>query len=231
MNPAQRLLEFLTRAKEASRSGTQTQRDARDIESDDGLERQVLALQDLLALRMGIDELERKGRRVAVYRRYLREWTELVLAYPDGWTNGVNPDLFFPESTLDHLESLAGWFEQDALIPDEKSQMELTDFLRQVEDLIEQDATLGQQVKDYLHKLVREMQAALADEKVFDRFDFVEAGQRLAAALHLAANLSTDDEARKTWRGWAQNLWFPTAASALGSMPAIIVGVLTATSP
>lgn len=228
VNPAQNLYDFLIEAKEKTRTGSQWPRDARNLEDDAGMDVQLQAVQDLIALRRGLDELEAKGRRISVYRKYLRPWTDMVMSYPGGWTKAVNPDEAYPSSTLDHLYSLASWFEQDARVPNEKSQKELREFLQDVTDLIEGDETISRDLKDYLYRLVREMQNALADEQVFMRFDFEEAGRRLGTALHTASNMSGTEQTRRQWRDFADRLWWPTAAGALGSVPSIIAGVLTA---
>ena len=228
MNPAQNLYDFLIEAKEGTRTGNQWPRDARHLQDDAGMDVQLQAVQDLIALRRGLDELEAKGRRISVYRKYLRAWTDMVMSYPEGWTNAVNPDLAFPSSTLDHLYSLASWFEQDARVPNEESQDELREFLGDVEGLIEGDETISWDLKNYLYRLVREMQNALADEQVFKRFDFEDAGRRLWTALHTASNMSGNEQTKKQWRDFADKLWWPTVAGALGSAPSIIAGVLTA---
>jgi hypothetical protein len=228
VNPAQNLYDFLIEAKEGTRTGNQWPSHARNLDDDASMDVQLQAVQDLIALRRGLDELEAKGRRISVYRKYLRPWTDMVLSYPEGWTNAVNPDMAYPSSTLDHLYSLASWFEQDARVPDDESQDELREFLQNVTDLIEGDETISLDLKDYLYRLVREMQNALADEQVFKRFDFEDAGRRLWTALHTASNMSGDEQTKKQWRDFADKLWWPTVAGTLGSAPSIIAGVLTA---
>jgi hypothetical protein len=228
VNPAQNLYDFLIEAKEGTRTGNQWPKDARGLEEAAGMDAQLQAAGDLLALRRGLDELEAKGRPVSVYRKYLREWTDMVMAYPDGWETAVNPDTTYPSSTLDHLFSLAGWFEQDARLPNEESQQELREFLGNVEGLIEGDETISWDLKNYLYRLVHEMQTALRDEQVFKRFDFEDAGRRLWTALHTASNMSGTEQTKKQWRDFADRLWWPTVAGALGSAPSIIAGVLTA---
>jgi hypothetical protein len=201
---------------------------ARDLRSEKGMNRQLQAVTDLLALRSGLADMFAAGLPVGTYLKYVPAWTAMTMSYPQGWSGLVNGEDAYPVSTLDHLRTLAGWFQAAGPSPSADAQGELRDFLIDVLALLEDDATISAELKVYLGRLVREMQNALDDEEVFDRFDFDEAGRRLWTALFAAAAQSQDEEKEAAWRGMANKLWWPTAAGVLGSAPSIITGVLSA---
>lgn len=229
VNPAQSLYDYLLQTKEGVRTNNRTVGTARELDDDNGMERQLRAVSDLLAVRRGIDELEADGLPVATYRKYISSWTNMVMSYPEGWSAPVSHVNAYPASILDHLNTLAGWFATRRPMPSDKSQAELRDFLDEVQDLLEDDDSISAELRVYLGRLIREMHDALDDEEVLERFDFDEAGRRLWTALFAASAQTTDDEKRSRWQDMAGKLWWPTAAGALGSVPSIIAGVLTAT--
>jgi hypothetical protein len=229
VNPAQSLYDYLRTAKQGVASGNVTVGVARDLKSPAGMEELLQAVTDLRAVRTGIDELEAAGLPVGTYRRYVRGWTTMVLSYPVGWQSNVASEEAYPTSTLDHLQTLAGWFATTRPLPSAESQDELRTFLIDVQSLLESDDTVSAELKVYLGRLIREMQNALDDEQLLERFDFDEAGRRLWTALFAAAAQTSDETKKSAWTDLANKLWWPTAAGALGSAPSIIAGVLSAT--
>lgn len=227
VNPAQSLYEFLMLARDASLTGAPP-RASRELDDKEGMERQLRAVTDLLALRRGLDELSDAGLPVRTYQKYVQSWTQMVLSYPEGWKNSIDVDSAYPESTLDHLHTLAGWFATARPMPTRQSQDELRSFLLDVQALLESDDTISGELKVYLGRLIREMENALDDEQLLERFDFDEAGRRLWTALFAASAQTTDDEKKSAWTDLANKLWWPTTAGALASAPSIIAGVLTA---
>ncbi|MFJ3385610.1 MULTISPECIES: hypothetical protein [unclassified Curtobacterium] len=229
MNPAQSLYDYLLEMKQRLSPGNVTVGDARGLGTAGGMDKQLQAVTDLLAIRNGIDDLETAGLPVSTYRKYVNDWASMVLSYPTGWSNNVSVANVYPSSTLDHLHTLAGWFATTRPLPSEQSQSELRMFLQDVQSLLESDDTITAQLKVYLGRLVREMQNALEDEEVLKRFDFEEAGKRLWTALFAASAQTTDDGKRSAWTDLANKLWWPATAGVLASSPSIIAGVLTAT--
>lgn len=192
------------------------------------MDRQLRAVTDLLALRQGLDELADAGLPVRTYEKYMDQWTNMVMSYPEGWKNTLDANSAYPESTLDHLHTLAGWFATTRPVPSQKSQQELRTFLLEVQALLESDGTISAELKVYLGRLIREMENALDDEELLERFDFDDAGRRLWTALFAASAQTTDDKKKSAWTDLAGKLWWPTAAGVLGSAPSIIAGVLSA---
>lgn len=228
MNPAQSLHDYLSASKEGVAPGNVSVGKARDLASGAGMRALMRAVADVEAVRSGIDELEAAGLPVSTYRKYVRGWTSMVLSYPVGWESNVSAEAAYPSSTLDHLQTLAGWFETTRPQPNASSQDELRTFLEEILALLEEDDTISNQLKVYLGRLIREMQNALDDEQLLKRFDFSEAGQRLWTALFAAAAQTSDPQKKSAWTDFANKLWWPTAAGALGSAPSIIAGVLSA---
>ena len=210
-------------------SGNVTVGAARGLNGHVGMGALEQAVADLAAVRSGIDELEAAGLPVGTYRKYVRGWSVMVFSYPEGWQSILSSEGAYPSSTLDHLQTLAGWFATTRPRPSAESQDELRTFLIDVQSLLESDDTVSAQLKVYLGRLIREMQNALDDEQLLERFDFDEAGRRLWTALFAAAAQTADDEKKSAWTDLANKLWWPTVAGALGSAPSIIAGVLSAT--
>lgn len=229
MNPARRLHDTFSMWRDAYTNQQTSAGITRALDTSEGMEQQVWAMEDLSALVRGLDDLERRGVPVRVYRRYVKSWTQMVIAYPQGWTNGQSGDQAFPSSSLDQLDTLADWFEDRRPSMTRAGEEKLGTSLSDAQALLDEDDTLSDMLRLYIGDLLREIRAALDSETLGGRFDFEDAARRLWVALFAASAQSTHSDARSKWSNLAQNFFWPAAASMIGSAPQTILAITSAT--
>lgn len=223
MNPARRLLSTLSIWQAEHNSAAQSVGATRKIETLEGLQIQLDALADLRELEEKLDILERSGVRVAVARRYIWPWRQMVLGYPEGWMSQADPDEVYPLPAIDQLETLADRLDErlPELSPTEKSK--LASIVADAFELLDADETLSQPLKLYLARVLGEIKNALVDEKYGERFDYQEAARRLWVTLMAAAQESSDETQKPRWRDNAARFAWDVSANALGSAPSVLL--------
>ncbi|WP_133518914.1 hypothetical protein [Curtobacterium flaccumfaciens] len=224
MNPAQRLHDTLTDWKE--RHGGNTSRAiARDLETAEGMQAQMLALDDLRLVAEGLDELEAANVRVSAYRRNLPLWTRIVLAYPHGWTTAIGREEAYPSDAIDHLDTLADrWEDRRPSLSDDGKRL-LREAVDTVEGLLQADPSLSPKLRAYISRLLREIQAAFDDEVLDERFDYEDAAQRLWLSLFAA---QAQSHKKDLWADAMKRFFFDAGASALGAAPQTILAIASA---
>lgn len=227
MNPAQSLYDFLLDSKAGAAAGAALGT-VRALNDSEGMAQQLQAVADVIAVRESLREMVKAGLPVDTYEKYLPDWERMVVGYPVGWVNQLKPDEAFPAAILDHLHTLAGWFATTHPTPSDSALSELRTFLADVLSLLEDDDTITAELKVYLGRLVREMQNAIDDDSLLQRFDLDEAGRRLWTALFAASAQTGSEERQRAWTKLADKLWWPSAAGIISSTPSIIAGVITA---
>lgn len=228
MNPAKSLHDQFVLWKSEHHGGNRSVQDVRALEDPDGIEAHLRAIRDVEDIRIGLDSLDEAGIPVAMYRKYLPWWRRMAMNYPTNWGSAGNPEELYPSAIMDHLEGLASWFAVTRPPLKEAERESLRNVLLEATALLEQDESVSDLLRTYLGRLIREMQNALDDEQLAQRFDFDEAGRRLWVALFGASAQSTDEAHKDKWSDLARNLWWPSAAGALGSLPGLALAVATA---
>jgi hypothetical protein len=123
----------------------------------------------------------------------------MVLSYPGGWTAGQTAENVFPQGPLDHLDTLADWFE-DRRPPITSGQRQLLeDVLTEAQSVLDADESLSAALRQYIGRLLREVRTALDDERLGERYDFAQAAQRLWVTFLAASSVSTDDAQKTRW--------------------------------
>jgi len=230
-NPAQELYRLFGQWRVALDGNVNSTAQARGLDEAGGLEAQRRAMAVLLQTIERLDDLEDAGVPVAVYRRYIPAWTKMLMGYPLGWYSQTNQDEAFPPAAMDQLETLSSWFRvlQPKLRPE--SEKTLQSIVADTDDLLRADESISVELKRYLARLLREIQAALDDEKLGTSFDYAAATERLWVALFAAAAQSKSDEQRSKWSDLGKRFWMPTTVGLITSLPgaaATIVGAAIA---
>lgn len=220
MNPARRLHQTIVEWSEAHGNSSAVN-SYRDLETATGMQEQLDAIGDLRLVEQGLDVLEELGLRVSVYRRYVDDWRNMVLAFPAGWNVTALRREVYPMAPLDQLDTLADRFDERLpdVTPDQRAKLEA--ITGQAQSVLDEDQTLSPMLRLYLGRLLREIRAALDDESLSERFDYVEASRRLWVTLNAAAEQSTDDGARTKWRDTAKRFVWDASIALIGNGPSV----------
>ncbi len=149
----------------------------------------------------------------------------MVLSYPAGWKTNEGAEDAIPSAPLDQLETLADWFGDRRPTLTQAGAEQLRRAISDTKEALEQDETLSTTLRLYIGRLLREIEAALDDERLSDRFDYEDAGQGLWVSLFAAAAQSTDEAAQSRWTTIARELFWPATAAMLGSAPQTILSI------
>ncbi len=225
MNAARRLHNTLLDWQALHTSGSKSVGGVRELDDDDGMVRQLDALDDLRQVEELLDTLEEQGVRVGVSRRYLGAWRQMVLGYPQGWTYQADPNEVYPDAEMDQLETLADRI--DERLPDltDAQKASLKDIVSEAFELMHADETLSDSLKLYLGRIIGEIQNALLDEEYGQRFDYREAAQRLWVTLMAATEQSTDEERKPRWREATKRFLWDASVSAIGNAPSVFLAL------
>lgn len=225
MNPARRLHNTLLGWINTHGTKTVSVSDTRGLSTSEGMQEQLLAVEDLLQVVRGLDELENRGVPVSIYRRYVDQWSWMVLAYPGGWSGNQTVSAVYQGGPLDHLETLAHWFDdrQPGLTTEHRHN--LGSITEQAQAILDDDDTLSPVLRLYLGRLLREIRNALDDEQLGERFDFEQAAQRLWVTLIAAADQSTDPTHKAKWSDTAKRFVWDSAVSIIGNGPTLLLAI------
>ncbi|WP_146249101.1 MULTISPECIES: hypothetical protein [unclassified Curtobacterium] len=228
MNPAQRLHDRMIDWKERHATAMSVAA-SRDLETEEGMRDQMLALDDLHLVEQGLEELEREGVRVTTYRRYVPAWTRIVLSYPNGWTVGIRAEDVYPQTALDVLDGLADRWEDKRPSMSDEGKTLLREAVFETLSLVNQDQTLTPPLRLFINRLLREILAAWDDEVVGQRFDYEDAARRLWVCLFAAEAQSTSPERKAEWGDVIRRFFYDSAVSMIGNAPATVLAITSAT--
>lgn len=181
------------------------------------------AMGQLLDIERRIDELERRGEDVSVYRRHLAVWTNAVICYPGGWKNDSASRNFPPDASMDVLHGLA----QNIAMHFGQVRVEeatVRDVLADVEAALAEDGSLSGEIRWYISNLVAEIKHVVDDHEYVDGFDLNDALQRLWVSLKAAQQESDKPE---RWER-ASNFWRDVKVGVLVSLPQLALAVYQA---
>lgn len=225
MNPARRLHDTLIGWRLEHGMNARPVGSVRELRTPEGLDAQFAALEDLHLVEVGLDELQERGVRVAVYRRYINAWRRMVISFPHGWEPNVGRDDVYGRAALDQLDTLADWFDDRRPSPTIEQKASLNSITSDAQTILDADASLSPGLRSYIGKLLREIRNALDDELLDERFDYEAAAQRLWVALIAAADQSTDPKQKPKWKDTMTRFVWDASASALGSAPSILLAL------
>jgi hypothetical protein len=225
MNPARRLHNTLIDWQSQHTNGAQSVGSTRLLNTDEGMQRQIDALDDLREIEAKLDVLEAEGVRVVVSRRYVPVWRRMTLGYPNGWSSQADPADVYNESAIDQLETLADRL--DERLPDltDVEKTKLQGIVGDALELLHADETLSKPLKLYLGRLIGEIQNAMLDEKYGERFDYPAAARRLWVTLMAAAQDSTDEKQKPKWRDTTKRFMWDASVSAIGNAPGLLLAL------
>jgi len=225
MNPARRLLNTLIDWQGQHTLGSQSVGNTRSLSDDDGMQRQLDALDDLRQIEEKLDVLDAGGVRVAVSRRYVPTWRRMALGYPQGWSTQADPGLIYVEAAMDQLETLADRIDERLPDLDSEEKKKLEDIVAEAFELLHSDKTLSQPLKLYLGRIIGEIQNAMLDEKYAERFDYAEAARRLWVTLMAAAEDSTDEQQKARWRDVLKRFAWDSGVAIVGGAPGLVLAL------
>lgn len=187
----------------------------------------INAMQWISQLRREVDELEQQGRRVGSYRRHLGNWTHIVLNYPGAWQSRHNRDLI-TAPMLDTLEQLSDVLDA-ALAPiTEEARSSARQLLGQVVDLLTEDSSLPEDVRQYVYQIVTNARNCIEDYEVLGNTDLRAALQHLWGALKAAEGHSSGNF-RQRWKSMSERIFAPAAAAMLGTAPTLALQAIQIT--
>lgn len=147
-----------------------------------------------------------EGISVAIYRKYLPNWTMFVLAYPDGWSQPAAIE----GAPIEHLETLGGWLRRVVPPVSDDSRDDLSDALNELADLLKQDTTIPRDMGVHLAGLVSHMRTVLLEYETRGDFDLRRAVDMLFAAVEYAGHASrADEETRNRWQSLRMRFLIP----------------------
>lgn len=225
MNPARRLHNTILLWREKHTTGAHSVAGPRALDSQGGMERQLDALDDLRHVEAGLDELEGQGVRVIVWRRYVADWRQLVLGYPNGWMNQADPHMVYNAAAIDQLDTLADRFDERMPSLTDQQKASLEDIVVVASKLLQEDDSLSAPLKLYLGRILTEIQNAALDERLAERFDYATAARRLWVTLMAAAEESTDEGRKTGWRNAAKRFAWDTGVAIAASAPGLLLGI------
>ena len=228
-NPAADLHDVFEQWGAVLSDGNHSVSGSRGLDTQEGFARQRDAMGHLLDLVEGLSRLEEQGMPVSVYRKYVPAWTSMLMNYDHTWTSAVYRDTAFPQNEMDHLETLKGWFDVGAPRLRSGSDVELEGLLDDVNALLLDDASISDELRLYIRRLVADIKASLDDEQIGGGFDLAGAAERLWVALFAAAGQTADPEKKSSWTNLATTLWQPSVVGILSSLPGAVattIGVI-----
>lgn len=155
-----------------------------------------------------LDQLERKGHNVGLYRRQLPDWTLGMIGYHGGWGSPMKARNVMHEEHMDEIEGFANFLDGKVPVLTQDGEVRLRDVTRQARDLLEQDDSLDPRIKLYIYSLLDEIQRGLDESKLSGSFDFAASMERLWVAMRAAEGSSKKASAlwRDLWVSFATGL-------------------------
>jgi hypothetical protein len=227
-NPAADLHELFTRWGAVLDEGNQSAMSSRQLDSEEGFAKQRDAMGHLLDVVEGLSRLEDQGLPVSIYRKYVAAWTSMTMNCDRHWNSAMSRETAFPQNEMDHLETLRGWFAVGAPRVRSGTDAELRVLLSDVGALLDDDASISDELRLYIRRLVADVQASLDDEKLGSGFDLGDAAERLWVALFAAAGQTSDPDKKGRWSNLATTIWQPSIVGLVSSLPGAVATAMGA---
>ncbi|MBW9094625.1 hypothetical protein JNB62_13090 [Microbacterium jejuense] len=199
-NPARELHELYGAWRStvaASSNGTLALQQIVNPTTADGAGQVLRAARYLVRISDLLSEMERQGAHVGLYRRQFPRWVLPVVGY-SGWQNQIGAETVMPEADFDSLEGFANYLDGKVAVFNTGGEANIRQILRSARDLLEQDDSLDDGLKMYIHRLLSEIERALDDAAVGASYDFAAGVEQLYVAVRAAAGAST--KASGLWR-------------------------------
>lgn len=195
----------------------------RTVRTQPDVVRLATALSEIEAL---LGQLERDGVRVKAYRNQIPDWWSglIVPDYTPG--QGTGADGIITNEHLDEIDACASFLDFYVHAVSESQMDNLRNIVSEARSALEHDQHLSQQLRVYIHRLLREIEHALDDQAVGEVFDFAEAALRLRVAFQAATQEETPK--RDTWHTLWTAIASGAAANALTQGAGIAIGSLSA---
>lgn len=172
------------------------------------------AMRQLTEIERRVDELDRLGRDVSVYRRYLTNWTKALVCYPNGWAQNADSTSYPDQVSMDMLHSLAerldGRFNQIRT-----DSPKLRALIEAVDRALREDDSISDEMRWYVANLLAEIRHTIDDHEYIDGFDLNDALQRLWVSLKAAR---IESEKPERWER-ASRFWRDVAVGVIVSLP------------
>mgnify|MGYP001645232460 FL=1 len=234
MNPAALLHEHLTVWRGTTSTTLHSHFHATtsgdNVTEDEMVARILDAARLLIRINRVIEGLDRSGgHRTGPYRRNYPVWCRSVLSIDKTWHTGAtySPEDICPIAALDALDSLASVLDLVTPAPGRLSHQHLTALVTEIASLLDDDATLSEELRAHLHMVVAHMRDCLANPDRYDLADLAEAAEDLLGAAKNAAEETTDPRTRSRWEKFRDGIVYPTVAGlivngATAGMPLLI---------
>lgn len=170
-----------------------------------------------------IDDLERSGRRVRVFRRHYPYWVQAVLAIQtNSWSGSTTAATDFSVTTMDVLEQLADVLDHRSapLHPDAVAAMNT--LLGEVLTATDADDSLDTRLKVHIRKVVRHLQTCVDEYGAYGESAALDALDAVWVAMGAAAH-SSGSPGR--WEKFRERFFFPTAAGLLANTPSLVLQI------
>jgi hypothetical protein len=164
-----------------------------DLDSADGAREIAEAARALVRIDDILTGLERDAHyRVGVYRRQYPEWWKGLVSHTHGWGTAIRGDTLVTEAHMDEIEAFANFLDGKVWELDRNDrEASLRGILDDARAALEADDELSEELRLYLHRLLREMRNALDDQVIGSTFDYGDAVMRLFVAFKAAEGEST----------------------------------------
>lgn len=169
-----------------------------------------------------LDRVEQDGTNLSTQRKYMRAWTAMVIAHPDGWKTNGNHSI--DQNALDALSMTATILETYVPRFEPGGDEQLGNFLTTIDRKLNgDDSYLAQHAK----RVVAHVQKLLIDWEVLGEFRIVDALADLQRILDALAEQKTKDP---FWKGASRSAWawfkkdFATALAAGVAVNALTAG-------
>ncbi|MDK4327895.1 hypothetical protein QPX56_03760 [Corynebacterium pseudodiphtheriticum] len=158
--------------------------------------------------------MEKDGKRVQSFRKYLPAWSRFLFAYPSGW--GANSRSLISVADLDALDMLIDPIDSYCLRADEEKFDDLKAYLDRVKQALDDDDTLPSTVKLSTRTLVENLVTIIDSYAIYGDVRLDDALQRLLGNLAMVAMQSKKSD---VWRKILDRFVFPWLANQLPGLP------------
>lgn len=158
--------------------------------------------------------MEKDGKRVQSFRKYLPAWSRFLFAYPSGW--GANSRSLISVADLDALDMLIDPIDSYCLHADEEKFDDLKAYLDRVKQALDDDETLPSTVKLSTRTLVENLVTVIDSYAIYGDVRLDDALQRLLGNLAMVAMQSKKTD---VWRKILDDIVLPWLANQLPGLP------------
>lgn len=168
-----------------------------------------------------IDEMEARGLHTEAIRQSQWKWNAAILNFPRAWaaSRPVN------DADLMALNMVSNDLDSRKTNVDRARLNEILDLLDRVEQLLREDGSITDQLRWYVHRLVREARDRVADEDGGFTTNLHETLEALWVAME--AGRSQSKEKRGLWDKLSERLYYPVASGLIASVPSLAISVLS----